>query len=264
VENRSENILVEMELDLAPILIDLFEEDTFLIVDNESNDFVELQYNENTLQWGHYVSAFATALLAVQTTGFFSRRSVKKYIEVQGLLSIVNILSKKDNYTATHSNDVSLFSVLIGKKMGMSKRNLSLLRSAGLLHDIGKIGISDIIINKQEKLSQDEWDNIQNHSQLGYDIVSQFPGLELISEIVLDHHEKLDGSGYPNHKTEEKIHITSQILAVADIFSALTSDRTYRRKFEVSRTIDIMRDMKINQEAVDALVELNDEGKINF
>ena len=134
----------------------------------------------------------------------------------------------KDPYTRGHSDRVSEYSVLIGKKMGLSDNDIKTIQVGGLFHDIGKIGIPDSILLKEAKLTDDEYSQIKNHPSIGAHILCNAEVFKDIIPIVKHHHEKFDGTGYPSRLKGEDIPYFARIAAVADTFDAMTSKRTYR------------------------------------
>jgi len=162
--------------------------------------------------------------------------------------STVEILEAKDSYTRGHSSRVAHFSMLISKKMGLTEKEIELCHFAGHLHDIGKIGISDAILTKTSGLTEDEYNEIKRHSEYGYKILNKVSSLNEMAIIVRHHHERWDGKGYPDNLKEEEIPLISRIIAVADSFDAMTSNRSYRKPMNLS----------------DALNELNNNKWIQF
>ncbi len=144
----------------------------------------------------------------------------------------------KDPYTRGHSDRVSEYSVLIGKKMGLSDEELDTLRVGGLFHDIGKIGVPDAILRKPDKLTDDEYSEIKNHPSIGAHILAPAAIFQNIIPIVKHHHEKYDGKGYPSQLKGEEIPLFARIAAVADTFDAMTSKRTYRDELPLERVIE--------------------------
>lgn len=134
----------------------------------------------------------------------------------------------KDVYTKGHSERVAEFSVLIGEKIGLSEAELKTLRIGGLFHDIGKIGIPDSILLKESKLTDDEYSEIKNHPAIGKHILSNATLFQNIIPIVYHHHEKYNGTGYPEKLAGEAIPLYARIAAIADTFDAMTSKRSYR------------------------------------
>lgn len=134
----------------------------------------------------------------------------------------------KDTYTRGHSDRVSAYSVLIGKYLGLGKDDLEALRIGGLFHDIGKIGVPDAILQKKDRLNDDEYSQIKQHPNIGVHILSHATIFQNILPIVEHHHERYDGNGYPSKLAGENIPYLARITAIADSFDAMTSKRAYR------------------------------------
>jgi HD-GYP domain-containing protein (c-di-GMP phosphodiesterase class II) len=142
--------------------------------------------------------------------------------------ALATAIDAKDPYTQGHSQRVSDYSVLIGQQLGLDESSLHDLRIGSLFHDIGKIGIADAILLKNGKLNDREYEIIKLHPQLGVNILSQVKLLEPMISAISEHHERLDGSGYPAKLTDKQISMMGRIVAVADVFDAMTSNRPYR------------------------------------
>ena len=143
--------------------------------------------------------------------------------------SIMAALYAKSQETEEHGQRLGRVCQVIGEQLGLAPKDLDDLQLLSKLHDIGKIGIDDRIINKPGKLSEDEWKIMKQHPEIGYRIAMATPQLEHIAEYILYHHEHWDGTGYPMGLKGFEIPIISRILAVADAFDAMTEDRVYRR-----------------------------------
>lgn len=165
-----------------------------------------------------------------------SHRNLQKfYVEtVQALTKSVEI---KDPYTLGHSERVSKISVLIAKKMGYKNSALKTIELAGLFHDIGKIGVSEYILNKKSGLTADEFEEIKKHPEFGASIISNIEMLKDVVPIVRSHHERFNGSGYPGRLKREDIPLGARIVSVADVFDAMNSDRSYRGSFGKEKTV---------------------------
>lgn len=150
----------------------------------------------------------------------------KAYLESIEILR--HTVEAKDTYTRGHSERVSKYSVLIGRYLGLDEKDLKTLEIGGLFHDIGKIGITDSILQKEERLTDDEYSEIKNHPSIGAKILSSATMFQEIIPIVKYHHEKYDGNGYPQGLKGEEIPYLARIAAVADSFDAMTSKRGYR------------------------------------
>ena len=165
----------------------------------------------------------------------------------------------KDIYTVGHSERVSKYSVLIGTEMGLSEEELRMLEVGGLFHDIGKIGIPDGILTKAAKLSEEEYSEIKNHPTIGAHILSGAEVFKEIVPIVLYHHEKWDGTGYPKKIKGETIPKSARIAAVADAFDAMTSSRAYRAALDPEVAIgEIEKNLgtQFDPEAGNAMIKL--------
>lgn len=144
--------------------------------------------------------------------------------------TIINTLYEKDQYSEAHSRSVSKLSEAIARHLELPYQQIKETQVAGLLHDIGKIVVSKSILNKNGKLTDQEYGEIKHHSEIGYRILNSTKELRHLAEIVLSHHEKFDGTGYPQNLSGEKIPLISRIICVADAFDAMTSERTYRNR----------------------------------
>jgi HD-GYP domain-containing protein (c-di-GMP phosphodiesterase class II) len=159
------------------------------------------------------------------------------------LQKIASAAEFNDTETYQHTVRVGLFSRLLGKKYGMSPKEVDLLQQTAPMHDTGKIGIPDAILLKPFKLTNLEYDEMKKHAQIGYDILYDEENelLQIAAIIALDHHEKYDGSGYPNGKKGEEISIFARITAIADVFDALTSIRPYKNAWSVEDAVGLLQ-----------------------
>ncbi|PKL13866.1 MAG: diguanylate cyclase [Spirochaetae bacterium HGW-Spirochaetae-8] len=155
----------------------------------------------------------------------------------KAIYTIINTLHEKNPREELHSQRVSALSVRIGEALGLSEKEINELRTIGLLHDIGKIAISESILNKEGRLDEDEWLEMKRHPEIGYRILSSVNDMSDLAEYVLAHHERLDGKGYPKGLAEGAIPLQSRIIAIADAYDAMTSERTYRAKLSDAEAI---------------------------
>ncbi len=152
-------------------------------------------------------------------------------------------IDARDKITAGHSTRVRMYSTLLAQEIGMESKDISLLEKAATLHDIGKIGIRDSVLQKEGKLTDEEYKHIQEHVRITHDILSRIymsADFRIITEMACSHHEKYDGTGYYRHLKGEEITLGGRILAVADVFDAITSKRHYRDKMPIANVIDIL------------------------
>lgn len=148
---------------------------------------------------------------------------------------ITSALDARDPYTGNHSRRVSDMACLLCGYMGMSEEETQETHIAGHLHDIGKIGIRDSILMKDGKLDDDEWEQMKRHPQIGADILAKIPNFLRISAIVLHHHERFDGKGYPFGAAANEIPVGARIIAVCDSIDAMVSARAYREAMPLNR-----------------------------
>ncbi len=169
--------------------------------------------------------------------------NAKMYEELKNIffetsLALAEAIEKRDFYTAGHTKRVMKYAVMIGERMGMSKEQLYWLSLSAILHDIGKIGIPDAILNKRAPLEKSEKEIMKKHPILGYEIVKKVKGLRKALDGILYHHETEDGTGYPDGLKNGEIPIFAKIIAVCDTFDAMTTDRPYRKALSWEQAID--------------------------
>lgn len=220
------------------------------------------------------ISEFIVQTLLLLLISFLMNYILQKfYKEQEEIIVLASTLSKfldaRDTYTAFHSENVAYYSYEIGRAIKLPKDDCLNLYLGGLLHDIGKIGISEKILNKQGKLTDKEFEIIKKHPQMGYDILKKVPYLQKkhILEMVLFHHEKFNGTGYPYGLKGYDIPKVARIITVADSFDAMTSKRVYREEKDVEYAINELKKGKGTQfdpEIVDVFLELIEQNKIEI
>ncbi|MBI4734006.1 MAG: HD-GYP domain-containing protein [Rubrobacteridae bacterium] len=156
---------------------------------------------------------------------------------LHAIMALVEALNAKDPYTRGHSERVSIYSLLLSEHMNLTDEEIDSIYIASYLHDIGKIGIHENVLNKPDKLTNDEYEHIKSHPGISGQIVSQLPNLEHIASIVRHHHERHDGHGYPDGLKGLDIPLGARILAIADAFDAMTTDRPYRDGFNAMEAL---------------------------
>ena len=150
----------------------------------------------------------------------------ESYLET--VLALAKTVDAKDTYTADHAERLAIMALAIGREMGMTEHELESLRSGAILHDIGKIGVPDAVLQKPSRLNPAEWAQMREHPSIGARILSHVPRLASAAQIVLHHHERYDGKGYPDGLAGEAIPLGARILTVVDSYSAITDKRIYK------------------------------------
>ena len=165
-----------------------------------------------------------------------------------GVVNHLHMVTRQDDYTLHHSVNVAVMCGVLGKWLGYKGRELKELILSGLLHDVGKIQISLSILNKPGKLTEEEMKIMQTHPALGYEMIRDVSGLSAnVGYGILQHHERLDGSGYPFKLKGNQIHKFAKIIAVADIYDAMTSDRVYQNKATPFSVVEVMVEEMFNK-----------------
>ncbi|GIV66453.1 MAG: hypothetical protein KatS3mg047_0846 [Bellilinea sp.] len=171
-------------------------------------------------------------------------------------------LEIRDAETQNHSHRVTQITLDLAKKLGVEESQLIHIRRGTLLHDIGKMGIPDAILNKPAPLTPEEWEVMRRHPQMAFDILSGIPFLKPALDIPYSHHEKWDGSGYPQGLKGEEIPLAARIFAVVDVWDALLSDRPYRPAWKKHEVITYLREQAgkhFDPKIVEAFIELISE-----
>jgi HD-GYP domain-containing protein (c-di-GMP phosphodiesterase class II) len=177
--------------------------------------------------------------------GVVYRKDVLSHIEggyPETLRALVAATEARDAYTRGHSRRVTQLSVRLGQRLGLGTDALRRLAWGAELHDIGKIGVPDYILNKEGPLTPEERALIQQHPAIGWEIARQARSLNDLLDVIRWHHERIDGRGYPDGLAEDEIPLAARIVAIADVWDALTSSRSYRPAFEFERALKIMRE----------------------
>jgi putative nucleotidyltransferase with HDIG domain len=160
------------------------------------------------------------------------------------LLALVNIIESRDTYTAGHSQRVADYSVLIAKELKLDESDIKKIYEASILHDIGKIVIPDAVLLKPTGLNDIEYELIKEHVSIGANLLEQIPMFKELSSIIIAHHERCDGSGYPKRLKAKNIPFLSKIMAVADSFDAMTTNRIYKPRMSIQDALDELDELK--------------------
>jgi putative nucleotidyltransferase with HDIG domain len=179
--------------------------------------------------------------------------SMSQEMFIRSVRSLVEALDARDPYTRSHSRNVTHFATGIARKMNLASEQLSLIRRAAIVHDIGKIGIPDSILRKPGSLSETERSRMEDHVIIGVRILDQLHTMNDELPIVRSHHERMDGQGYPYGLAGDEIPIGGRILCVADAFDAITSNRVYRPARSIARAIEALTSEQGKQFDVDVI-----------
>ena len=158
------------------------------------------------------------------------------------LFALARSIEGKDPYTGGHCERLAEYSASLGQHLGLTDEQVTALRRAGVVHDIGKIAVPDSIILKPASLTPDEWKLMREHPVVGERICAPLKSFRLVLPIIRHHHEKLDGSGYPDGLRGDTIPITVRILQIVDVYDALTTERPYKRAFSITDTLHTMKE----------------------
>lgn len=183
------------------------------------------------------------------------------------IYALTAAIDAKDHYTFQHSQNVAYYASELAKAAGMAEDVVEIVREAGLLHDIGKIGIREDILNKPGKLTQDEYEAMKSHVENAVNIIRHLPSLDYVIPAVLSHHERYDGRGYPSRLVEENIPITGRILCIADAYDAITSDRNYKDATPPEEAVVILRSeagKQFDPSLAEVFAELVESGKLEL
>ncbi len=218
------------------------------------------------------ISDVAMAVRNAQLFKDLELEMARKYrLFINTIVTLAAAIDAKDHYTRGHTERVTSLSIAIAKKLSqvnskiLDEKFLGHLHIAGLLHDIGKIGIPETVLNKIEPLSADDWDKIRHHPLLGAEILKPIIEMEEAILGVKYHHERYDGTGYPEGLKGRQIPFIASIIAVADAFDAMTTDRAYRKALSYEDAVQEIKSKsgaQFDPQVVNAFLELAKEGKI--
>ncbi|MGO4889428.1 HD-GYP domain-containing protein [Anaerobacillus sp. MEB173] len=195
---------------------------------------------------GFLVFLFTYLLITFISVGLMKNVYKIKKDSIELTTALSNALDSRDSYTKHHSEKVATYAVEIAEKMNLSKKQCEIIRIGSLLHDIGKIGIPESILNKPGKLTDEEYNIIKSHPVVGYEMIKHVESFKHdgVLDIVLYHHERYDGKGYPSGLKGEEIPLFARIVAVADTFDAMSSKRIYRKELSVDYVLNEMAENK--------------------
>ena len=208
-----------------------------------ADDFITKPFDPEELQ----ARAAALIRLKQQTDDLDSTEGI--------LRSLALIIEARDQYTDGHCERLARYSVALGQRLGLSAEDLSALERGGYLHDIGKIGIPDAVLSKPTSLTAAEFELMKQHTVIGDRLCGELRSLRLVREIVRQHHERLDGSGYPDGLRGPQVSRLAQIVSIADLYDAVTTARPYRDALPPEHAYDELRDEARRGLRAGALVE---------
>jgi len=231
--------------------------------------------------WFRFYLIFVFILVIIYLAWMLFRTQVQKTLNIQkrelemtkrqvemsneAIITIAKTVDARDKNTSQHSLRVSEYSVMIAQHIGYDEETCEELRKTALLHDIGKIGIPDSILNKPARLTDEEYAIMKSHVEKGAEILKNFTSVENIVEGALYHHERYDGNGYLQHLKGEEIPLNARIIGIADAFDAMTANRVYRKKLDLDYVIAELkrgRGTQFDPNLVDVFLELLDNGTI--
>lgn len=223
--------------------------------------------------WFYVVAGLAALLLLVVIVGLYVRRKTqkleKKHKETMAFVSgiteaFAKVIDMKDRYTNGHSSRVAKYTAMLARELGCDEETVEKYYRIALLHDVGKVGVPQEVLNKPGKLTDEEFEIIKSHTTQGYDALKEITIMPELAIGAQAHHERPDGRGYPNHLKGDEIPRVAQIIAVADCFDAMYSNRPYRNRMNFDKVVSIIKEVSGSQlapDVVDAFLRLVDKGE---
>lgn len=203
-------------------------------------DSIEKHFREIELETNHLSQAIVLEKTTKNLTNLV-RELLFELKNNQDLLVLLSEVYTYDHYIFTHSLNVTMYSLAIGMKLNLPEKDLEILGLGAILHDVGKMKIPESILLKPDKLTREEFEEIKKHAEEGFQILRKIPSISLIiAHCAYQHHERLDGTGYPRGIKGNEIHYFGKIIAVADVFDAVTSNRVYRQAMLPHEGLEIL------------------------
>jgi putative nucleotidyltransferase with HDIG domain len=240
-------ILMSMHKDLAPSI--------------ETMQNLDIQaYFEKSSHFEQLIMFIQSGINYINQVNNIKKMSVKLEQYLLDFAKILlNTVGAKDHYTEGHSKRVAALAVLFGKHMELSEKDVQNLKTAGHFHDIGKIGIPDSVLLKETRLTDDEYDSIKTHPVIGANILGVSNIFDEVTPIILHHHERIDGKGYPDKLKGNEIPYLAKVLAVCDSFDAITSKRPYKQENSINFAISELekaRNSQLDSKLIDSFLKL--------
>ena len=218
------------------------------------NKLGDSSFNQNDLDLLSSIAKQATP--HIQNVFLFTEL---KDLSLNMIMTLIQAIEAKDRYTRGHSVQVTELALKVGKELGLSGEELEVTQTSALLHDVGKIGIPESILNKPCRLTTDEYDQVKQHPAIGAAILKPIKGLEEVIQIIYYHHERYDGLGYMEGLKGEKIPLIARILAACDTFASMTSDRPHRKAITQEEAVNELQRVEgkqLDPEVVKALLKV--------
>ena len=211
------------------------------------SSFSEIEYNKNVIDLGaddFITKPFNPLLVNMRLKSLLRTKNLVDKLDnsERVLFALANAIEARDEYTEGHISRVTDMVVKLGKIMSFPDEQVEILRKGAILHDIGKIGIADSILKKPGKLSPEEFEIMKQHTIIGEKICAPLKSLQNLLGMVRSHHERLDGTGYPDGLKDSDISMSTRILTVVDIFDSLVSEKPYREKMSVQNAVNILKE----------------------
>jgi putative nucleotidyltransferase with HDIG domain len=223
-----------------------------IMIGNRENDSFEEEKDELSIYGNHAAVSIQNALLF--------KRLERSYIE--SLMALVKATEAKDPSLRGHSQRVSEYSVKLARKLNLSEEEVKYIRYGALLHDVGKIGVREYILEKPGTLSREEMEMMKEHIKIGIEILRPIAFLKPVLPLIKHHHENWDGTGYPDGLKGEEIPLGAQIISICDVFDAITNERSYADRMTREEAINLLKELKgkkFNPELVDKFIEILEE-----
>jgi HD-GYP domain-containing protein (c-di-GMP phosphodiesterase class II) len=230
--------------------------------EDEAPEYPEWRLNQHEFGTSEASLLSTAAAMTASHANNLSLFNERETLLVNVVRTLVSAVEAKDQYTCGHSERVAIYAKRLAEQSGYSKKDCELFYLTGLLHDIGKIAINDAILNKPDRLTDEEFAEIQRHPEEGWKILHELEQLTYVLPGVLHHHERFDGKGYPDGLSGLDIPLDGRILAVADAYDAMTSNRAYRTGMPHEKAMEILRDGAGTQwdpEAVEAFMKIEQD-----
>lgn len=218
------------------------------LVTHKLNAVRKMENLFNDIKNGNHKSYQLTHGEMIREFNMVFERLLQEIKQKEELLSLLTHIHNNDEYVFEHSLNVTLYSLAIAKKLNMNDKDLYLIGLGAMLHDIGKTFVPSEILNKAGKLTEEEFIEVQKHTEYGFEFLKKEPTIPLlVAHCAYQHHERLDGTGYPRKLKEAEIHPFAKIIAVADVFDALTSNRCYRKAMLPHKALEILYEGRYSQ-----------------